>query len=699
MHVRAFVCHSLLLFGCATATGGFANGNGNGTGGGGGGGGNVQGNPYARPPRYLPGSVAECEDEELPDPGPPEPSGPTCRWHGGNRPETLSEITCPSDFEVLAAALPSAVFAGTSAVKFVVDTQDHDALYFINSYLWELHFTFARDRLDGRGQTRVGTHAEFNRREYESATERRFLLGSVVHYRDQNTFTLELSAGDVATPAQIERAYRRVRAALAWPSSPLSYRPVSAEQLDRPARLPRDIPTLETDALSAHVTYQPVRPGSAVGRLMRVRAADLDDAQLGPRDIVLTDRAPLAIPPVAGVITSELQTPLAHIAILAHSRGIPDMALRGAFDDPTLVRFAGQWVKLRVTRQRWTIEAASPRDVRPNRAPVEVPIDLRPMDLIPLESVDADDIGSVGAKAAHLGTIASIGPVAPVPRGFVVPVSRYVQFMMDNHLMERAAAIVSNRALLEDRPRLDAALKELRRAIEQAPIDRALVEAIRANIRRVAGNAPVRFRSSTNAEDLAGFSGAGLYTSKTVDLSNPRKTIEEGLHEVWASVWNLRAVEERELFGIPHDQVAMAVLVHRSFPAERANGVAITRNLFTRFRPAFSINVQAGEESVTNPEGDSSPEQFLYYTFYNEGPRVEILARSTETNGAPVLTDAQIEVLGRALTAIHERFMEWYGSHPDYAMDVEFKFDGDGPNGPTLFIKQARPYISGGCSL
>jgi hypothetical protein len=699
MHLRAFACQTLLLVGCATATGGLANGHVTNAEGGGATGTDTGTGNFARPPRYLPGSVAECEDEDLPDPGPPTPSGPTCRWHGGSRPETLTEIACSSDFEVLAAALPSAVFSGTSAVKFVVDTEDGDALYFINSYLWELHFTFARDRLDGRGRTRVGTHAEFNRREYESATERRFLLGSIVRYRDQNTFTIEMSAGDVATPAQIARAYRRVRAALHWPTDALHYRPVSAEQNDRPAQLPRDIPTLDTNALSAHVTYQPVRPGSAVGRLMRVRAADLDSARLGPRDIVLTDRAPLSIPPVAGVITSELQTPLAHIAILAHSRGIPDMALRGAFDDPTLLRHVGQWVKLRVTRQQWTIEPASPRDVRTNRAPIEVPIDLRPMDLLPLESIDVDDLGAVGAKAAHLGTIASIGQAAPVPRGFVVPVSRYVQFMMDNHFVERAAAILSSRALLDDRPRLEAALADLRRAMEEAPVNRGLVEAIRANIRRVAGNAPVRFRSSTNAEDLAGFSGAGLYTSKTVDLSNPRKTIEEGLREVWASVWNLRAVEERELFGIPHDQVAMAILVHRAFPEERSNGVAITRNLFTRFRPAYTINVQAGEESITNPEGDSTPEQFLYYTFYNEGPRVEVLARSSVTNGAPVLTDAQIEVLGRALAAIHERFLEWYGSHPDYAMDVEFKFDGDGPGGPTLFIKQARPYISGGCSL
>ena len=139
----------------------------------------------------------------------------------------------------------------------------------------------------------------------------------------------------------------------------------------------QDHPTIRTDDLFARVRYQPVRPGRAVGRLVRVAARDLADADLEPQDILLTDEVPLDLPPVSGIVTSELQTPLAHIAVLAHSRGIPDMALRGAFDDPAWTELVGQWIELRVTRQRWTTAHSAP--VAPAFTAIRGPRLLRPL--------------------------------------------------------------------------------------------------------------------------------------------------------------------------------------------------------------------------------------------------------------------------------------------------------------------------------
>ena len=63
----------------------------------------------------------------------------------------------------------------------------------------------------------------------------------------------------------------------------------------------------------------------------------------------------------------------------------------------------------------------------------------------------------------------------------------------------------------------------------------------------------LRYRSSTNNEDLPGFSGAGLYDSKTQD---PEETEEDGIDKsikgVWASLWNFRAFTEREFHRIDH---------------------------------------------------------------------------------------------------------------------------------------------------
>ena len=66
-------------------------------------------------------------------------------------------------------------------------------------------------------------------------------------------------------------------------------------------------------------------------------------------------------------------------------------------------------------------------------------------------------------------------------------------------------------------------------------------------------------------------------------------------------------------------------------------------------------------------------------------------------SGATVLTNRQVFDLGTALKAIHSFFYEAYGpplGSPEtwYAMDVEFKFDGDPGEEPLLAVKQARPH-------
>ncbi len=207
-------------------------------------------------------------------------------------------------------------------------------------------------------------------------------------------------------------------------------------------------------------------------------------------------------------------------------------------------------------------------------------------------------------------------------------------------------------------------------------------------------NMPMRFRSSTNSEDLNGFTGAGLYTSKTGDPNDPSKSVSEAIRKVWASLWNFRAFEERSYRGIPHTDVAMAMLVHRSFPTEYANGVALTANMFDASQPGFYINAQVGDTSVVLPDPGVTADSFLYYYFYPGQPITYFSHSSLIPAGKTVLSTTQTYQLGQALEAIHQHFSQYYQNGNDfYAMDVEFKFDDDGKGGePTLFIKQARPH-------
>ena len=209
----------------------------------------------------------------------------------------------------------------------------------------------------------------------------------------------------------------------------------------------------------------------------------------------------------------------------------------------------------------------------------------------------------------------------------------------------------------------------------------------------------MRFRSSTNAEDLDGFTGAGLYTSQSGDPDDPRRPVLDAVREVWASVWNFRAFEERTYRSIDHDTVGMALLVHRSFPDEEANGVALTANPFdtSGLEPGFYVNVQLGERFGGQPEPGVTTDQFIYHYDMPGQPIVFISHSNLVPAGQTVLTTTQTYELGQALDAIHSHFYETYGptaADPAawYAMDVEFKFDGLPGEEPALYIKQARPH-------
>jgi pyruvate,water dikinase len=105
----------------------------------------------------------------------------------------------------------------------------------------------------------------------------------------------------------------------------------------------------------------------------------------------------------------------------------------------------------------------------------------------------------------------------------------------------------------------------------------------------------MRFRSSTNSEDLDGFPCAGCYESHTGDPADWVDVLD-AIRETWASIWLFRTFEERAYNGIDHTSVVMALLVHHNFPDEEANGVALTSNPFdpSGLQPGFYVNVQYG---------------------------------------------------------------------------------------------------------
>ena len=198
----------------------------------------------------------------------------------------------------------------------------------------------------------------------------------------------------------------------------------------------------------------------------------------------------------------------------------------------------------------------------------------------------------------------------------------------------------------------------------------------------------LRCRSSTNNEDLPGFSGAGLYDSCThrADEGHLAKSIKQ----VFASLWNFRAVEERNFYRIDHMTTAMGVLLHPNFDDELANGVAVSDDILYQTSGNYYVNIQVGEDLVTNPEEESVPEELLLDWF--DAEEAKLMRRSNRTDKEQILSREHLEELRKSLGIIHNRFAKLYGhSYVDdhFAMEIEFKVDKD----DKLSIKQARPWV------
>ena len=135
----------------------------------------------------------------------------------------------------------------------------------------------------------------------------------------------------------------------------------------------------------------------------------------------------------------------------------------------------------------------------------------------------------------------------------------------------------------------------------------------------------------------------------------------------------------------------MGVLVHPNSEGEQANGVAVTSDVLYQTPGHYYMNVQVGENLVTNPDERSIPEEILLDWW--KGSRFKILRRSSHTrDGERVLSDEHLERMRKCLGRIHARFARLYGKSPDdksLDIEVEFKITRDG----KILIKQARPWV------
>lgn len=656
----------------------------------------------AQAPADAPGQVPPAEPGPTPepeDPGPPPvvvavpPRDPA-----GGRDRLVDRAA----YDALARRDDVPGAQGVREVKFIVTGVDAEpALWFVDTTRYQYHYDFARDAL---GVTL--SLSEFNRRTYFS-DGRSFMAGSLLAhdaFRDADgsagLYSLEFFPTDPVSLPHVALAWRLVLAGMPWAAPRLAYHPAGQVQQQivaaDPAALPaQGVRVIDTQTLFAGVRYSPLNLGEGYGTLRVFDPADRRPPTV--RDVVIFKTIPNDLAHVAGVVTEQPQTPLSHINLKAKQNDTPNAYLEGASTDARVVPLLGHDVFFAVRPDDIELRAATAEEVQAHldairpKEPQSPPRDLSRTTITPLAQLGHADLVTVGAKVANVAELLKFLPAGVVPDGFGVPFSFYDAFMTRTGLYDRARELLASEGFGRDPAVREEGLADLRKKIKKADVPPELAEALEAMHRALPPGTNARCRSSTNNEDLEGFNGAGLYDSFThrPDEGSITKTIKQ----VWASLWNFRAFEEREFYRIDHFASAMGVLVHPNFDDERANGVAVTKNIYDAVWPGMYINVQVGEALVTNPDPGATPDEILVQVLPpDDALEVQYIRRSSLVPaGATVLAPAELRGLVSYLARIQRHFAPLYGHAPDdgFAMDVELKVDVGG----KLVIKQARPWV------
>ena len=331
--------------------------------------------------------------------------------------------------------------------------------------------------------------------------------------------------------------------------------------------------------------------------------------------------------------------------------------------------------------------------------------------VVPFEHLRMTDVEAVGGKNASLGEMISqlAASGVRVPGGFATTAHAFRQFLSHGKLADKINARLDN-LNADDVNALAAAGAEIRRWVHDAPLPPALEAAVREAYAVLASDHPessFAVRSSATAEDLPDASFAGQQES-FLNVQGIDAVLEK-IREVFASLYNDRAISYRVHKGFAHADVALSAGVQRMVRSDLGSaGVMFTMDTESGFPDVVFVTSSWGlGEPVV--QGAVNPDEFyvhkptlaagrpalirrtlgskLIRMTFSTAAEQERTGRLVKTEDLPVelrnrysLTDAEVIELARYALVIEK--------HYGRPMDIEWGRDGvDG----KLYILQARP--------
>ncbi|MFO7703672.1 MAG: phosphoenolpyruvate synthase [Halopseudomonas sp.] len=328
--------------------------------------------------------------------------------------------------------------------------------------------------------------------------------------------------------------------------------------------------------------------------------------------------------------------------------------------------------------------------------------------VVSFEHLGVNDVERVGGKNASLGEMISNLAHAgvTVPGGFATTAEAYREFLQQSGLNERIHAALD--ALdVEDVNALARTGAQIREWVMEAPFPEALNEAIRSAFAELSNgneNLAVAVRSSATAEDLPDASFAGQ--QETFLNIRGVDNVIRAAKEVFASLFNDRAIAYRVHQGFDHKLVALSAGVQRMVRSETGTaGVMFTLDTESGFRDVVFITgayglgetvvqgavnpdefyvhkptLEAGRPAILRRNLGSKAVKMIYGEVASAGRSVKVVDVDKEQRSQFCLSDEEVTNLSRQALTIEK--------HYGRPMDIEWAKDGDDNQ---LYIVQARP--------
>jgi pyruvate,water dikinase len=326
--------------------------------------------------------------------------------------------------------------------------------------------------------------------------------------------------------------------------------------------------------------------------------------------------------------------------------------------------------------------------------------------VIPFERLGMHDVETVGGKNASLGemigSLANLG--VQVPGGFATTAQAYRDFLKQGGLNDRIRAELAS-LNVDDVSALAATGARIRGWIMSTPFPPDFQKAVTDELRKMSNGKEiaVAVRSSATAEDLPEASFAGQ--QETFLNVRGEESVLKAMHEVFASLFNDRAISYRVHQNFDHNAVALSAGVQHMVRSDLgASGVMFTLDTDSGFRDVVFITASYGlGETVV--QGAVNPDEFYVYKNSLRAGKYPILRRNLGGKAikmiyAPAgsservqtvdvsqaermrfcIDDADILTLSRQALTIEQ--------HYKTPMDIEWGKDG---STGEIYILQARP--------